>query len=160
MSESSTDKIKSEHNPSTIGEATSVTQHVATVEGSVITGVVTGQVASTTIFGDERVSIKFPKRESVFYSVTESEIESYATFGLLSNISLTLFGLLAGFGLGCVAALAQGNIPEPGKTTLTWLIVFSVVTSLVFLVASLFLAYLQNTNKKFWRAKSTEETTS
>ncbi len=136
-------------------------QYVAKIENSVVTGVVTGQIRGNAIFSeDERVAIRFPKRESVYYSVTESEIDSYATFGLLSNLSLTLFGLLAGFAFGCLAALAQGNIPEQGRITLSWLTGFSIVTSLVFLVSALFLAYLQNSSKKHWRTKSNDNSKS
>lgn len=133
-------------------------QHVATIDGTAIVGgAIAGDVTGIPVIGgNDRVDIKFPRRKSVYYSVTESEIESYAQFGLLSNICLTLFGLLAGFGLGCVAALAQGNIPDAGKTTLSWLIGISMVIALIFLALSLFLAYAQNTSKKTWRTDNEE----
>jgi hypothetical protein len=140
-----------------IDETTSVRQHVASVEDSRIVGVAVSDIQfSSPLLGTQgRVNIKFPPRQSTFYSVTEAEIEIYAQLNLFANICLTLFGLLAGFSLGCVAALAQGNIPDPGKTALTWLVGIAGIIAIVFLILSLFLAFAQHNSKKFWRSDKT-----
>ncbi len=113
----------------------------------------TSVAQKTSIFPfDDRLEIQFPRRKSIYYSVTEPEIEVYAQFGWLSTIFLTFFGASAGFALGCVTAMLQGNIPTSAQNTLTALSATMGIVSAVFLVLAIALILLQSKNRRAWRA--------
>ena len=92
---------------------------------------------AVNIFDSNPVDVRYSKRQSIYYSVTEPEIEVYAQFGWLATIFLTLFGASAGFSLGCVTALLQGNIPTNAHNALVMSSIVTGTVSAVFLIISI-----------------------
>src|SRR5215204_6428088 len=77
------------------------------------------------------VRVEYPSRQARFFSLTESEIETYAQFGFLSSIALTFFGTFTGFVLGCLVALIQGNLSEASTSVLKWLIGVGAIVAVI-----------------------------
>ena len=126
-----------------------IQQHVLADSGSVIRNVVQSR-GNKILDLDDRLDIKFPKRKSTYYSVTESEIEMYAQLGWLSSLLLTLFGTSSGFTLGCVAAMVQGNLPSNSQSVFLWLAWVTGVISVIFLAIAIYLIMQQSKSKKAW----------
>ncbi len=102
-------------------------------------------------FNELPVSVKYQKRESIYYSITDSEIDVYAQLGWISNIFLTFFGASTGVCFACLLAQKQGNIPASAIVffnTLGWA---TAIVSLIFLAFSILFIILQAKNKNKWK---------
>jgi ABC-type amino acid transport system permease subunit len=96
------------------------------------------------------VTIKYQRRTSKFFSLTDAEIEMYASWGWASTILLTLFGAFIGFSLGCAVALMQGNLTPVSQAMLTSAAVVSAVPAIVFLVLAVAATLYQRKLKNQW----------
>jgi preprotein translocase subunit SecG len=101
-----------------------------------------------------RIEVSFPTRRSIYYSVTDSEINMYATLGWIATICLTLFGAFVGAAFGGWVALQQGNMPTTTTATLTTLMVITGIVSAIFLALSIFFMITQAKSKKDWQARN------
>jgi len=104
------------------------------------------------------VKVRHPSRSATFYSVTEDEIDNYAQFTFLSSIALTLFGVFAGFTIGCVVALIQGDLSETSIAVFWALIGLTAAVTVIFLVASIHLYRLGGRTKKTIKSSITDKT--
>ena len=96
------------------------------------------------------IEVTFPRRSSIYYSITESEINSYATFGWLATIFLTFFGAFAGFAFGGLVALQQPNLPGSVTSTLSALTWTTGIVSILFIILAVVSIVIQAKNKKAW----------
>ena len=110
------------------------------------------QVSQIVIAEEGMHVIKVAKRSSTFYSVTESEIEMYSQYGLLSSILLTLFGAFIGFSFGCIVPILQGGLTMDVQITLWWLAGATGLSALIFFGLSIIIARLQNKTKQTWKS--------
>lgn len=125
-----------------------ITQHVIASDGSSVRQIRQSVTGVVDIAG--RLDVKFPKRESVYFSVTEAEINMYATLGWVSTILLTLCGIFAGLALGCLVALLQANLPAIAQAMLNSLAWITGVVSVIFFLISIAFILLQQKSKKSW----------
>jgi hypothetical protein len=95
---------------------------------------------------------QFQKRKSIYFSVTESEINMYAQLGVISTLLLTLFGAFIGIAAGCFLALVQENIPAEAQTLLQSTGWVTMIVSIIFFGFALWFIYLQFKNKKSWES--------
>lgn len=102
------------------------------------------------------VKLRHGPRDAVFYSVTESEIEDHAQLGFLSSIALTLFGTFAGFMLGCLVALIQGDMSEVSTTVFFYLVVVATVVAVIFFAAAAYLWRIRKQKSQVWKAPPEE----
>lgn len=103
------------------------------------------------IGGDPRVDVRFQIRTSIYYSVTEAEIETYAQFGWLTTILLTILGILWGLALGCIVALLQGNLSASSQASLISCTILGGILGLVFLLLAVWMIRKQSQAKKDWK---------
>ena len=95
---------------------------------------------------------RFQKRQSIYYSLTEAEINMYAQLGVISTVFLTLFGALVGFAGGCFIALIQENIPYEAEILLKTIGWATGIISIVFFIVAMWFIRLQYNNKKSWES--------
>ncbi len=95
---------------------------------------------------------QFQKRRSLYYSVTEAEINMYAQLGLISTLFLTLFGAFIGIVGGCFIALVQENIPFEARALLKSIGWVTGIVSVIFLFFAMLFIWLQIKNKKAWES--------
>jgi len=98
------------------------------------------------------VTITLQRRTSKFCLLTEAEIEIYANLGWATNILLVLFGVSAGFALGCVAALMQGNLPVSSQVLLTSSAILSGIPAILFFLLAVASLLFQRKVKRMWEA--------
>jgi hypothetical protein len=97
-----------------------------------------------------RLDIQFPKRRSVYYSITEAEVNMYAQLGWISTVCLTLFGAFIGLAFGCFVGTIQDNIPIIARSVLTSIMWVTGFVSLIFFIISIVFIVLQSRSKKEW----------
>ena len=97
------------------------------------------------------------KRKAVYYSLTETEIDSYADLGWMATFCLTFFGIGSGFCGGCVIALIQSPPPSLISSPLYWMSWVSGFFSAVLLVFAIMLLYFQRKQKQQWKSDKIEE---
>ena len=98
------------------------------------------------------VIMQFPKRKSIYYSVTEAEINIYAQLGWISTLFLAIFGVLIGLAFGCYVALIQEDIPSEAQSLLKSTGWITGIISIIFFASALYFIFLQKQNKKAWES--------
>lgn len=96
------------------------------------------------------VTIKYQRRTSRFYSLTDAEIEMYANTGWAANILLTLCGIFGGFALGCVVSLMQGSSSLASQAMLSASAVLSGIVGVLFLLLAAASFWFQRKVKRLW----------
>jgi hypothetical protein len=95
---------------------------------------------------------EFTKRKSVYYSVTESEINMYSQLGWISTIFLTIYGILIGIASGCFIALQQNGIPNYAQALLKSTGWVTFIISFIFIGFTVVFIWMQAKNKKAWQS--------
>jgi hypothetical protein len=93
--------------------------------------------------------VHFP-REVQMYSVTNAEIDNYASFGWQSTLALAFAGLAGGFSLGCLTSLLQGAGGSEVVLMLRACMWLSAVVAVVFLGFALWQIGSQRRMRKDW----------
>jgi hypothetical protein len=96
---------------------------------------------------DPTILLYQQQRKAIYYSLSDSEIETYSQFGWLITFCLTFFGLGGGLSGGCVIALIQTPPSQLISSSLFW---FALVSGLFSLILAGILLYFQRTQKKMW----------
>ena len=100
----------------------------------------------------ERVKVRFERRTTIFFSVTEAELDIYFQFGLYAGIALFLSGLFGGFATNCLVALIQSNLSQTAQAVFWWLMWFSGFMSIICLVSAITFTLNQQQEKKCWKS--------
>jgi hypothetical protein len=97
------------------------------------------------------LNVNIARRNSLYYVVTEEEVEVYAQFGFLGTICLAVFGGSTGFASGCVVAMLSSNISNESKTLLLGLAIGTGIAAVIFLILSVLLYWSQRRRKRAWK---------
>lgn len=101
--------------------------------------------------------VHFP-REVQMYSVTNAEIDNYASFGWQSNLALTFAGLSGGFSLGCLTSLLQGGSSREVVLMLRACMCLSAIVAVVFVILAVCQIIGQGRLRKDWEKYSVRGT--
>lgn len=80
--------------------------------------------------------------------VTEDQLDKYANNGIIINVLLTLFGIAAGTGVTCWAAIVQGNMTPNDNVTFFAVMWGSLTLGIIFLISTIWLYWRQQKQKK------------
>jgi hypothetical protein len=99
------------------------------------------------------VEVTFPKRKAKFYSITDSEINTYAQLGWFATVLLTLFGAFVGVSSGSYLTLQQKDLPINTVSSLNSVMWTTGIVAAIFLLLAIVLIIIQAKNKKSWEQK-------